>query len=96
MKKLINSPETVVQDEWPALAAGHADEAAGWQLLDRFPSEVINLRASDPSVSRMQADAQLAVDGIGSPPKNPPPVTVQRAVPSRNTPRPKVRVIRAA
>lgn len=28
--------ETVVQDEWPALAEGRLEDAAGWQLLDKF------------------------------------------------------------
>jgi hypothetical protein len=49
--------EIVVQNEWPALAADHADEAAGWQLLDRFHSEVVHLHAPDQSVARVQADA---------------------------------------
>jgi hypothetical protein len=28
--------EVAVQDEWPAMAAGKLDGAAGWQLLDQF------------------------------------------------------------
>jgi Protein of unknown function (DUF4239) len=61
--------ESVVQDEWPALAAGHADEAAGWQLLDRFHSEVVNLRTPEQGVARMQADAvqTLAANSLVQP-----------------------------
>jgi hypothetical protein len=48
--------EVVVQDEWPGLAAGRTDDAAGWQLLDRFHSELVEFHSTDPGVSYMQAD----------------------------------------
>lgn len=48
--------ETVVQDEWPALAAGHADDAAGWQLLDTFHSQVVQLHTPDSGPAFMQTE----------------------------------------
>jgi hypothetical protein len=39
--------ETVVQDEWPALAAGRVEDAAGWQLLDKFHLSLIQFHSSD-------------------------------------------------
>lgn len=48
--------EVVVQDEWPALAAGRTDDAAGWQLLDRFHSELVNFHPADPGTAYQQAD----------------------------------------
>ena len=48
--------EVVAQDEWPAMAGGHADDSSGWQLLDRFHFELVRLRSADPSVSYIQAD----------------------------------------
>jgi hypothetical protein len=45
---------------------------------------------SQPLSSRMQADVNLATDGIGPPPAQPgPAITVKNARPTRNTPRPK-------
>ena len=49
--------EIVVQDEWPALAAGRADEAPGWQLMDKFHTELLQFRSNDESVGIMRADA---------------------------------------
>ena len=40
--------ETVVQDEWPALAAGRVEDEAGWQLLDKFHLSLAQFRPSDP------------------------------------------------
>ena len=48
--------EVVVQDEWPALAAGRIDDAAGWQLLDRFHTALVKFHSPDSGVSYMQAD----------------------------------------
>ncbi len=39
--------ETVVQDEWPALADGRVEDEAGWQLLDRFHLSLAKFRPSD-------------------------------------------------
>lgn len=47
--------ETVVQDEWPALMAGHEEEAAGWQLLDRFHLELTEVHAQDLGTASLQA-----------------------------------------
>jgi hypothetical protein len=49
--------EIVVQDEWPALAAGRADEAPGWQLMDKFHTELLQFQANDGSFGVMRADA---------------------------------------
>jgi hypothetical protein len=49
--------EIVVQDEWTALAAGRVDEAEGWQLLDKFHTELIQFQSNDGSVGIMRADA---------------------------------------
>jgi ABC-type multidrug transport system fused ATPase/permease subunit len=49
--------EIVVQDEWPALAAGRADEAPGWQLMDKFQTELLQFQANDESVGVLRADA---------------------------------------
>jgi hypothetical protein len=49
--------EIVVQDEWPALAAGRADEAPGWQLMDKFHTELLRFQANDESVGVLRADA---------------------------------------
>jgi hypothetical protein len=48
--------EVVIQDEWPALAAGQADESAGWQLLDKFHLQLVTFHSADPAVSYQQAD----------------------------------------
>ena len=48
--------ETVVQDEWPALAQGNTDDAAGWQLLDGFHTELLQVHPQDESVAVMRAD----------------------------------------
>ena len=54
----------VVQDEWPALAAGRVDEAAGWQLLDQVHSEVINLHAHEEGIAVMQAEAVRTLNSL--------------------------------
>ncbi|MGH6847102.1 MAG: hypothetical protein ACREC0_06605, partial [Methylocella sp.] len=48
--------EIVVEDEWPALAAGRADEAEGWQLMDKFHTELLQFQAKDESVGVLRAD----------------------------------------
>lgn len=48
--------ETVIQDEWPALATGTADQAAGWQLLDRFHTELVQNHADSATVATEQTD----------------------------------------
>jgi hypothetical protein len=48
--------ETVVQDEWPALAAGQVADAAGWQLLDRFHLALVQLRPPDRGTGVVAAE----------------------------------------
>lgn len=48
--------ETVVQEEWPALAEGRVEEDAGWQLLDLFHADLAQLQASDLSTASTQAE----------------------------------------
>jgi hypothetical protein len=48
--------ETVVQDEWPALAEGRVDDAAGWQLLDTFHLSLVQLRLSDAGANVIAAE----------------------------------------
>ena len=48
--------ETVVQDEWPALAAGRVEDAAGWQLLDKFHLALAQFRPADPGVQVIEAE----------------------------------------
>ena len=48
--------ETVVQDEWPALAAGRVEDAAGWQLLDKFHLSLAQLKPSDPGVQVIETE----------------------------------------
>lgn len=48
--------ETVIQDEWPALATGKADQAPGWQLLDRFHTQLARIRTDTPTVTAEQTD----------------------------------------
>lgn len=49
--------EIVVQDEWAALAAGRADEASGWQLMDKFHAELLQFKADDESAGILRAGA---------------------------------------
>ena len=48
--------EVVIQDEWPGLAAGTLNDAAGWQLLDRFHTELLQLHTTDPGLILAQAN----------------------------------------
>jgi hypothetical protein len=49
--------EIVVEDEWSSLAAGRIYEIEGWQLLDKFHTELLQMQAKDESVAVMRADA---------------------------------------
>ncbi len=48
--------EIVVQDEWPALAAGHVDDEAGWQLLDKFHLALAQFRPSEPGLQGIETE----------------------------------------
>jgi len=54
----------VAQDEWPALAAGRADEGAGWQLLDQVHAEVINLHSHEEGIGVMQAEGVRTLNAL--------------------------------
>ncbi len=56
--------EIVVEDEWPSLAAGRIDENEGWQLLDKFHSELLQLQAKDESAAVMRADAVKTLNAL--------------------------------
>ncbi|HME21449.1 MAG TPA: hypothetical protein VKI44_08905 [Acetobacteraceae bacterium] len=56
--------ETVVQDEWPALAEGRVEEDAGWQLLDVFHVDLAELNASDSSTAFTQAEMLHLLNGL--------------------------------
>lgn len=47
--------ETVVQEEWPALAAGSDEDAAGWQLLDSVHLTLVQLHPQDLGTASVQA-----------------------------------------
>lgn len=56
---------------------------------DEASTSVFSYLHSEPLSSRMQANVNLATDGIGAPPGQPGPATKVRSVPQRNTPRKK-------
>jgi ABC-type multidrug transport system fused ATPase/permease subunit len=56
--------ETVVQDEWPELSAGRLDDAAGWQLLDRFHTTLFGIRTENQSITLLQADMGSRLDRL--------------------------------
>jgi hypothetical protein len=49
-------PETVVQDEWAALAEGRVDDEAGWQLLDRFDLALVRLQSPEPAALILETE----------------------------------------
>jgi len=56
--------EIVVEDEWPSLAAGRIDETEGWQLLDKFHTELLQVQAKDEGVIVMRADAVKTLNAL--------------------------------
>lgn len=56
--------EIVVEDEWPSLAAGRIDESEGWQLLDKFHTELLQMQAKDESVLAMRADTVKTLNAL--------------------------------
>lgn len=56
--------ETVVQDEWPTLMAGREEAAEGWQLLDRFHLELVQLHAPDFGTASQQAGMIRTLDEL--------------------------------
>ncbi len=56
--------ETVVQDEWPALDAGRVEDAAGWQLLDKFHLALAQFRPADPGVQAIEAEMFRSLNAL--------------------------------
>lgn len=56
--------ETVAQDEWPAIAAGREDETAGWQLLNLFHLELVQLHAEDPSMVSLRVEMVKTINEL--------------------------------
>jgi Protein of unknown function (DUF4239) len=48
--------EVVVQDEWPPMALGQLDDAAGWQVLDEFHLALANLPHGDETQTLLVAN----------------------------------------
>jgi hypothetical protein len=46
------------------LAAGRIDETEGWQLLDKFHTELLQVQAKDESVVVMRADAVKTLNAL--------------------------------
>jgi len=56
--------ETVVQDEWPALAAGSDEDAAGWQLLDRVHVALVKFQPQDTATEAIRAEMLRSLDEL--------------------------------
>jgi Protein of unknown function (DUF4239) len=56
--------EIVVEDEWPSLAAGRIDETEGWQLLNKFHTELLQVQAKDENVVVARADAVKTLNAL--------------------------------
>jgi hypothetical protein len=56
--------ETVVQEEWPALAAGSGEDTAGWQLLDSVHLALVELHPQDLGTAAVQAQMLLALTDL--------------------------------
>jgi hypothetical protein len=56
--------ETVAQEEWPALTAGVDDEAAGWQLLDRFHLALVQIQPLDVGTEAIRAEMLRSLDEL--------------------------------
>ncbi len=56
--------ETVIQDEWPALAAGEEEAAAGWQLLDSVHLALVQLQPQNPTTVATQAEMLRTLDAL--------------------------------
>jgi len=56
--------ETVVQNEWPALAAGKIDDTAGWQLLDKFHLSLAQFHSQDPGKSVIEGEMIRSLNAL--------------------------------
>jgi hypothetical protein len=58
--------ETVVQDEWPAMAAGREEHSAGWQLLDQAHLTLVQLHPQDLGTATVQGHMLLGLTELYS------------------------------
>ena len=56
--------ETVAQDEWPALADGRVEDAAGWQLLDKFHLSLAQFHPADPGAQAIEAEMLRSLNAL--------------------------------
>jgi hypothetical protein len=56
--------EVVIQDEWPGLAAGRVNDAAGWQLLDRLHTQLMQQSAAQEGTQMARADMARTLDQL--------------------------------
>jgi hypothetical protein len=56
--------ETVVQDEWPALAAGSDNAAAGWQLLDSLHLTLVQIQSEDTGTESIRTEMLHSLDEL--------------------------------
>lgn len=56
--------ETVVQDEWPALAAGRVEDEAGWQLMDRFHLSLVKFRPPDLGLQVIETEMLHSLNAL--------------------------------
>jgi hypothetical protein len=54
--------EQVMMDEWPAMASGRLEDAAGWQLLDQFHLTLAGLPHGDASQDMLVANMGRLLD----------------------------------
>lgn len=56
--------ETVLQDEWPALADGRVVDEAGWQLLDKFHLALVSFRPPDAGSQGVEAEMLRTLNAL--------------------------------
>ena len=56
--------ETVVQDEWPAMAEGGFDGSAGWQLLDRFHLALAKMQPNDAAAPGLEQEMIRSLNAL--------------------------------
>ncbi len=56
--------ETVVQDEWPAMADGRIEDAAGWQLLDQFHLKLATFTPTNETQQGIVANMRSLLDRL--------------------------------
>lgn len=56
--------QTVVELEWPDLAMGQPDEAAGWQALERIHASLAKDHPADPVAALVEANMIQTLNGV--------------------------------